>query len=121
MEDLDADAERDGLTRSQLQTDIELRLRQAGIPVDNHAPRVLYVVVNTIKDELGLYGFSIRVEFRRPVHLGRDPSLTTPGVTWSATPLVGIVGSSDLATVRDDVRDLVDQFISAYLEENPKE
>ena len=121
VEKIDADAERDGLVGSQLQSDIELRLRQAGIPVDNHAPEFLYIVVNTIKDDLNLYGFSIRVEFRRPVHLGRDLSITTLGVTWSVTPLVGIVSSSDLRTLRDDVRDMVDEFIKAYPEKNPRQ
>jgi len=40
--------------------------------------------------------------------------------TWSATGIIGTVGSQKLGSVRDDVRDLTDQFINAYLAANPK-
>jgi len=49
IEDLQPAVERDGLTVVQLQTDVELRLRQSGILVENGARSVyLYVVVNAL-------------------------------------------------------------------------
>ncbi len=121
VEEMRADAEGDGLTRSQLQTDVELRLRQAGIPVDNDAPGVLYLAVNTVKSQGGFYAYVIGVEFAQGVLLARDPSITTFDTTWRAIPGVGIINAINLHTVRDDVRDQVDEFINAYLEQNPRQ
>ncbi len=66
VEDTPADAQRDGLTRNLLQTDVEQRLRQAGITVDDDAPGMLAVFVNTLKIESGFYAYAIRVQFRQP-------------------------------------------------------
>jgi hypothetical protein len=49
IEKIDSDAERDGLSRSQIQTDVELRLRQAGITVVPSSLCILLVKVNTGK------------------------------------------------------------------------
>lgn len=38
IRDIDADAERNGLSRNQLKTDVELRLRRSGIAVEQEAP-----------------------------------------------------------------------------------
>src|SRR2546425_3316356 len=57
VERVSPDAERDGLTQSQLQTDVELRLRKAGIPALTQEEcratpghPFLYVNVNTHRD-----------------------------------------------------------------------
>ncbi len=76
VEHIPDEAQRDGLDTTQIRTDVELKLRQAGITV--------------------LAG------------------------TWSATGTIATVGSHKLASLRDNVRDLTDQFINAYLAANPK-
>ncbi len=50
---MDANAERDGLTRAILQTEVESRLRQAGIKVGPNPTGHLLVDVNTVKGENG--------------------------------------------------------------------
>ena len=40
--------------------------------------------------------------------------------TWSAAGVIGTVGYQKLGSLREDVRDLTDQFINAYLAANPK-
>lgn len=120
VEDTHATAERDGLTRKQLQTDVEQRLRQAGITVDNEAPGVLAVYVNTLKIESGFYAYAIRVQFRQRVRMERNLTIAALASTWEASSVVGTVGTRALRDVRGSVRDRVDQFIKAYLEQNPK-
>jgi hypothetical protein len=51
VEAMDPVAERDGLTRSQLQTEVEWRLRQAGITVGPTLTGHLYVNVDTVKGD----------------------------------------------------------------------
>src|SRR5512143_1148040 len=53
VEAMDPVAEGDGLTRSQLKTDVELRLRQAAIAVGPNLTGHLYVNVDTEKSDHG--------------------------------------------------------------------
>ncbi len=121
VENLDPDAERDGLTRNQIQTDVELRLRQAGIRLSPAASEYLYIAVPARKRsaEFPLYGYAILVEFRQPVIVLRDPPITVYATTWSIVA-AGSVGAASLRPIRSFVVDYVDQFINAYLEQNPK-
>ncbi len=120
VEEMRADAERDGLTRNLLQTDVEQRLRQAGITVDNHAPGFLAIFVNTLKFESGFYAYAIRVQFKQRVRMERNLKIAALASTWEAPSVVGTVGTRALRDVRGSVRDRVDEFINAYLEENPR-
>ncbi len=127
VEAMTPDAERDGLARSTLQTDVELKLRQAGIRVlsENEfteVPRspMLYLRVSTFRrSELSVSAFHIKLEVAQVVRLVRDPTITLPAATWEINRL-GLVGSDKLSKVRENVRDAVDQFINAYLAANPK-
>ncbi len=121
VEDTHADAERDGLTRNRLQSDVEQRLRQAGITVDNDAPGILAVYVNTLKIESGFYVYAIRVQFRQRVRMERNLTIAALASTWEAPSVVGTVGTRVLRDVRGSVRVRVDEFINAYLEQNPKQ
>jgi len=128
IEDLSPDAERDGLSKPTLQTDVELKLRQAGITVltretGNPAPGDpwLYLNVATVKRSTGLYAFNVYLKLNQDVRLTRAPSTMMSAVTWDALGTVGIVGSEPFSsTVRGVVKDQVDQFINAYLAANPK-
>ena len=127
VEGMNLDAEKDGLAESTLQTDVELKLRQAGIRVltreegfaDPGFPH-LYLNVGTLRIRTGFYVYCIRLELKQRVVLIRNLAITSLGVTWQARGIVGSVGADRLHTVRDDVRDQVDQFLNAYLAANPK-
>ena len=119
--------QRDGLDTTQILTDVELKLCQAGITVltrqewlSTAAAPYLYVNVQAIKNPANLYAFSVDVELRQRVTLVHNPAVSILATTWSATGIIGTVGSQKLGSVRDDVRDLTDQFINAYLAANPK-
>jgi|SRR5689334_16828984 len=127
VERIDNEAQRDGLDTLQVRIDVEVKLRQAGIRVLSEqeafstagAPN-LYVDIQTVKNQLSVYAYSVRIELRQGATLVRQPSLRRLATTWTTSGFIGTVGSQKLATVREDVRDLTDQFINAYLAANPK-
>jgi len=123
VEPLNPEAERDGLTKDQLQTDVELRLRKAGIRVTSSLEEsewsYLHLNVNPVKGSSGLYAYHISLEFEQGVILGRDRNISLSAPTWSVAE-VGIIGAQRLRDVRGDVADLADKFIKAYLEQNPE-
>jgi len=125
IEDLGPEVERAGLTKQQLQTDVELRLRHAGIRVLTQQERLvmpgdpwLYINVNVMLDSVGLAIFGIHVELCQDASLKTDGSLAIVS-TWSVG-ITGSIGRQRLSYIRDDVRDLVDMFINAYLSINPR-
>lgn len=110
-----------------MQTDVELKLRLAGIPVLSHeqwlaAPGhpYLYVNVNVLDPSDSAWPYSVMVELDQSVKLERSPEVSVVAATWSAAPGVGNVGSLNVRSVRDHVKDQVDHFINAYLAVNPK-
>jgi hypothetical protein len=66
IEDISRDAGRAGLTKAQVQSDIEVWLRQKGITIDSRAPQQLYVSVDTANNSTGGYAYA-RVDA-----MGRD-------------------------------------------------
>jgi hypothetical protein len=128
VEPLRADVEQGGLNRTSIQTDVELKLRQAGITVmtreESQATRggaYVYINVNTQSiPNRSLYAYSIHVNLCQNVRLDRDPSIWIVGATTWSVMAVGVVGRNMLRDIRDSIKDYVDQFINAYLSVNPK-
>src|SRR3989441_6312408 len=127
VEHIADEVQRDGLDTTQIRTDVELKLRQAGISVLTHeewlstaAAPYLYVNVQVFKNPANFYAYSANVELRQRVTLVHSPSTSALATTWSAHGTIGTVGSQKVGSVREDVRDLTDQFINAYLAANPK-
>jgi hypothetical protein len=123
-------AERHGLTDSQVQTDVELRLRRAGIRVltpDEQDARpgspYLYININTKAGDgpsAGLIAVNINVELRQSVRLARDPDIwVLHATTWSKSVL-GLGGHAQLRHVRESLGDQVDKFINDYYAANPE-
>ena len=125
VEQLDEEAVKDGLTLDTINTDVELKLRLAGIRVLSYqewlkepgAPH-LFVSVRVFKlKPRGGYLYNVQVALRQTVSLGRSPAVTAIGQTWD-TGYVGV--SPELKDVREHTKDRVDDFINAYLSVNPK-
>jgi len=117
---LGPEAEQDGRTAAQFQRDVEVHPRQAGIALDSTSHHVLHVNVTAVRREIGVYAYAIEVAFLQPVRLLRDPRLVHNfAVTWIVGE-VGMVGATVLSTVQSTVMDLVDQFINAYFDQNPR-
>src|SRR6267143_51456 len=110
-----------GLSQSQLQTDVEIKLREAGITVLSQQEAqsgTLGVDVNLLNlgsptNPLSLYALCLTLELHQWVRLKRNPSVTVWVSTWSTTGQMGTTARP--SSVRDIIRDMTDHFINAYL------
>ena len=130
VEDFRSAAGDAGFDSRTFQTDVELKLRLAGIKAaeDADLPQ-LYLNVNTLHRERSrndAYGVSLRLIQRVLLEsqLHSDPeksteealaTSTTLATTWST----GSLGFGSVADVRAAVKDRVDMFINDWLEVNP--
>jgi hypothetical protein len=103
-----------------LQTDVEFRLHRAAIRVDPSFTDRLLVVVDIFgEDDHNACLATVDVEMRQFVL----PTRTRQGTDALPGNMHRVVWArcADLdRQVRDNTRDLVDQFITAYLEQNPR-
>jgi hypothetical protein len=117
----EADARCPDLTDEQVRTEVETRLHWAGIRIHPDAPSILLVkvvAVEVMKDIL--YGFTVSVELTEVVLLARDKRIMTLGATWHEVGL-GVAGTSNIPEYpRLLLANIVDRFITIYLEQNPK-
>ncbi len=126
VEPVNADAERDGLTRSDLQDEVESRLRAAGFAVLSMpmlfasalGTPVLHLDVMTLRLD-GRYAYSVRLELWQGVRLVRDPALQALAVTWFAPQLIGTVSPDSVVEIRRAVHSAVDEFVQDCLAVKP--
>jgi hypothetical protein len=125
-------------SEKQIQTDVELRIRKAGIQLStekdwanslNHPAVVVNLhLVPLEKPFDGLYAFNITVKVMQDVHLiGRTETASESGAwnlsSWATTwdkSITGATSKDQLGGLRAHVRDLIDQFINDYLAANSK-
>jgi hypothetical protein len=128
VENLPPEVEKEGLIKNQLQIEIELKLRTAGIKVltkeeclmtPGEPYLYININVNTAKTESDLYPYTIDALLIQKVSLLRNPEQTTYAVTWS-TGGIGSIDKQILSQLRENVEELVEVFIKAFLSENPK-
>ena len=134
VENIGQEAIKDGLSKEQIKTETELRIREAGIkvvPVEKclnlSTPSYLYVIVNTVKFVSGLeYVYGTSVQLKQVVVIDRGKAVKPQkallwATTWEKSEGVGITSVEDLVgNVRAHITEKVDAFISDYLAENPK-
>lgn len=114
-----------GLFASQLQTDVELRLREAGIAIlpASSAPGspVLFVQASLTPGESGLIAYTAHMTFGEAVRLMRVPTILTFGTTWEGPRVLGYASAEHVAEqVRKAVNDQVSAFLNAWLAVNPR-
>jgi hypothetical protein len=117
------DVERDGLFRSTLREDMELRLRMGGVKVlseeeadKNPDAPCLYLYLDALKCSLG-YVYKIRLSLMEPVKLVRNNAKVSATVLRIPDEL-GI--TSNLSEIRDAADEFVDEFVKAWKAVNPK-
>ena len=123
------DIKKDGLRESTIKTDVELKLRMAGIKVLTKEECIkdpgnpyLWIGVHSFKNEIiDIYAYCIIVELKQRVILSRDKKIECPATTWFTTVNIGTVGANNVNSLRDNIKDRVDVFINDYLAVNPKE
>lgn len=130
VETLNPELERDGLANRQIQVDIELRLRKAGITVFSQGeankadgPAVLHVMVDAVKGDdflENLYAVHTSIELWQVVYLHRlEKSSAFAAATWTIQG-TALVGKEKLDDVRRYLAGGLDEFINDYLAANSK-
>jgi hypothetical protein len=128
-----ADQAHSKLSKEELQTEIEGKLKQAGIAIDKSGTTCLYLNVRVLQaigrqaipirrkeKPIPLYAVDLRLEFLQTVALTRDPATKTYAPTWSAANMA-TVASDDLGNAASEIANsLADQFITAYKSLNPQ-
>lgn len=107
------------LTEDQVRTDVELKLRTAGVTVlpDGSGDLTAYVYVRIGTDRVSGV-FTVDVELKQLTRLERDPS---SGLYYAATWNTGSFGLLHSAReIRDALADQIDVFVNAWLAANPK-
>lgn len=104
-----------------IQTEVEAQLERAGIRIGPGTGSYLLVTVTSIEHLEGLLcGFAVSVEVQQVVLLARDTRIITFGMTWQKSGL-GVAATAGFPeSLRHLLAELVDEFVTAYLEENPK-
>ena len=115
-----------GLTKEQLQKDVELRLKEMGIKVLSRdewmktpGKPVLYISVNTHESERYWYAYDIKIEVQQIVKMEANPKINTMAATWSMN-MTGITNIGALNIIKGDVEVLLGKFQQAYWAVNRK-
>ena len=123
IESLPAELEQRELYQRRLRTQVEDRLSQAGIEVlpereaiNNRFP-YLYLNVNLIKTDVGLYVFATRICLKQTMLLPREPFVELYTSSWEIGG-VGTVGVNNLSAMLGSIRHQLDQFCQDHLAEN---
>jgi len=126
-----ADQAHSKLSKEELQTEIEGKLKQAGIAIDKSGTTCLYLNVRVLQaigrqairrkeKPIPLYAVDLRLELLQTVALTRDPAVKTYAPTWS-TANMATVASDDLSKAALEITtSLVNQFVTAYRSLNPQ-
>jgi len=131
FEDLSPGAKEAGLTKEQIQTDVELKLRLAGIKVLSKEEvlatkslpclGVTVTVVRAHERPIPICGYAISVFLCERVILIRDPNTSASVKTWD-DGRIGVASRRVLREViQEDIKDSVDAFINDYLAVNPRQ
>ena len=123
--DVTPETARGGVTKQQLQNEVEQQLRRAGITVssseDASTPSdmaLLTVSVTTLHHTENLYAYTVDLAVFQASALLRDPTPRSL-VTWSVGS-IALVESSDLRAIFTSVSQQVEKFIQAYRSVNPR-
>ncbi len=125
MKNLSPDAIEFGITKDQIQTDVELRLRLAGIKVLTKEEMIktlgepcFYWEIIAKKTYLERFIFTIMIYLYQDV-IVKQNLLEGQGITWLNLQVIS-AGKKDLHYVRNCVKDMVGEFVNDYLAANPK-
>jgi predicted DNA-binding protein (UPF0278 family) len=108
------------VTRSTLQADVELRLRQTGVRIDPNAASSLQLLITVYRppDLPSNYVYNFVFRLRERITTGRGTS--ADAVTWESHSTVGLGVKGDAELFRRDVQEPLEEFITAYRAANPR-
>ncbi len=125
IEEINPDAQADGLSEEDVRTDVEFILRSSGIRVltvseiiKTPAQPYLYVRVHTIEDE-GNYAFSVEVALKQQVSLFHRPQHKMSAATWNIHMTGTAVKYKIRGSVSNTIEPLVMEFANDFLTMHP--
>lgn len=125
---LDPEVRKGGLTDYQIQVDIELKLRTAGIKVlsekewlteEGHPYLWVALAIKRLETS-SFYVCYMTIEFRQDIFLTRNPGIAGISTTWEKGALCWGPMASEGEYIRKILKEQADIFINAYLSVNPK-
>ena len=143
IEGITPELEQNGMVARKLKTAVEKQLRKAGINViatageresAGSSPAGLYVRINALKSamlksnlDIDYYAISISIELiqrclpltEKNINASYISSHSAFACTWS-TSNIYLAGEERLVDIRDCVKELVGNFIDAYVSVNPR-
>src|SRR5215469_2672224 len=123
IESLSAEEANIGLADDTVRTDVELRLRSAGLRVisPEEAKKIavkdntfLYVNVAVTS---GGWAATVLAQFAQAAYVLRNSLPIGTAFTWTD---VSTLSSPSLGSVRSEIKDLVDKFLNEWLTQNPR-
>lgn len=129
IEPLPANIKELGLTEDIFQTDIELKLRLAGIKILSREERLktlgmphLYLNINTANTPPDvIFAWNVSLNLMQEVYLCTKINTSAHATTWTKF-YTGYAGKDILEEqLRKKTKDLVDIFLNDYLAVNPKQ
>jgi hypothetical protein len=119
-----------GLSRAQLQTDVELRLRKVGVRVGSSGAAsvrrgevgILQItIIGLHNNRCGIASY-VEVEFKRQAEIVsqmKDDAFTDPFTVWERGHIMTGPPQEVVRGVRESVVDMIDGFLNDYLAANP--
>jgi hypothetical protein len=110
---------KDGLNGSQIEMDLDRRLRAAGIKIvgsDAHLP-CLFVSANVLRHKDGSWIYEVSISLNQAVTIVANNG-NYMASTWSTSMLAFASNSDAPGFVRSDIETLTEKFIAAYLSVN---
>ncbi len=128
VEDIDLDAQKDGLVRHQIQKDVEQRVSAAGIRIlslremyKTKGEPYLYININAAKSGDGTYTYYVSVSFKQMAVLTRIENSQPRSITSWETGAVGMIERRYMAKeIRDAINARLDAFIKDFRSVSPK-
>jgi hypothetical protein len=128
VEDIDLDAQKEGLVRGDIQEEVEKHIRAAGIGIltlkemfASNAEPYVYVTINAAKSGDGTYVYNVSVVFRQMAILVGDENRKPRGVTTWESSAMGMIERRKMAReIRGAMNARLDAFINDYRSVNPK-
>ncbi len=119
-----------GLDQTTLQTDVELKLRLAGINVlsskeNERTPGFphLTVTIEAMRMDAPIqdvFMFNLKVRLRENLLSVRMPRSTILSIPTWEDGSSGVIGVNKIPQLRENVKDRIDKFLNDYLTANPK-
>jgi hypothetical protein len=126
VDPLGPELEREGLDANRLRGNIELRLRNADVKIDNGVNEFLGLTISFAQaarkgmlSKKGPFSLTISLGVYQVAVLTRDMATKTVVETWGADKTISVSARDLDRDVFSAVEELADQFVKAYRSVNP--